>query len=253
MQSSPPAVATQKTRYSTSDLEDLKGLTNYHSWIYQEIQPFLGLRLAEVGSGLGTFSKVLIDKHLASCSASIAVYEPAQNLFPHLKDFLDGQYPDLIKSKKVIFSNSEFSSRPQEYDTIILINVLEHIKNDTAFLQEARESLIKSGRLILFVPALTWLYSEFDREVGHCRRYTRETLSQLMKQEGFEIIKSIYMDFLGILPWYIVNVIGKSKSINPKLAKIYDTVGIPLTKTMEKLLPPKIGKNILIIGQKPKK
>jgi len=248
---SPDSTTPKVSQYSTSDLDDLKGLNNYHSWIYQEIKPFLGLRLAEIGGGLGTFTKVLIDNHFDSKTPSIVVYEPAKNLFPELNDFLEDQYPELVQSKRIIPLNSTFFSTPQEYDTIILINVLEHIKNDWAFIQEARKALIPSGRIILFVPALPWLYSDFDKEVGHYRRYTLEKLTSLLELEGFKILKSTYMDLLGILPWYIFNVAGKSKSINPSLAKLYDIFGIPLTKTFEKLFPQKIGKNILLIAQKP--
>jgi len=242
----------ENIQYITSDLEDLRGLTNYHSWIYQEIHPFLGLKLAEVGAGLGTFTKVLIDNHFSSCSASIVVYEPAQNLFSELKVMLEGQYPDLIPSKRIIAFNAAFSSSPREHDTIILINVLEHIENDADFIQEAREALISSGRLILFVPALPWLYSEFDREVGHHRRYIKESLVNLLQKEGFDILKAIYMDFLGIIPWYFLNVLGKSKSINPTLAKVYDNIGVPFTKIIEQTWTPNLGKNVLVIGQKSK-
>lgn len=252
MTPSSPTLSTKDPNNIQYNLEDLKDLTNYHSWIYNEIQPFLGLTIAEIGAGLGTFTKVLIDNHFGLCPASIIAYEPSPNLFPKLKESLDNHYPELITHKRVATSNAVFSSNPGGLDTIILINVLEHIKNDAAFIQEARQALITSGRLILFVPALPWLYSEYDRDVGHYRRYTQETLETLFLQEGFEIVKSIYMDCLGILPWYLVNVVGKSKSINPILAKLYDTFGIPLTKTIEQLLQPKIGKNVLVIGQKPK-
>ena len=248
--SSPSAISSTGIQYVTSDLEDLRGLTNYQSWIYQEIRPFLGLKLVEVGAGLGTFTKVIIDNHLTSSLASLVLYEPAQNLFPRLKGFLEKEYPDLISTKRVITSNSFFSPSLREYDTIILVNVLEHIENDANFIQEAIDALVPSGRLILFVPALPWLYSDFDKEVGHYRRYTQEGLNGLVEKAGFEIIKSIYMDLLGILPWYTFNVIGNAKAINPKLAKLYDKLGIPLTKSFEKLSPPKIGKNILIVGQK---
>jgi hypothetical protein len=75
-------------------------------------------------------------------------------------------------------------------------------------------------------------------------------LEQIMRAGGFEVVAAKYMDCLGVLPWYLLNVIGGSTSINPRLARLYDRWFVPVTRWIEQFGPPRIGKNILIVARK---
>jgi SAM-dependent methyltransferase len=235
----------------TASLERLSALENYHRWIFEEIQPFLGNRLAEIGAGTGTFTEFLVTAQLASnLAAHLAAFEPSEHYHRKLYEKLRGHYPDLIQAGRLTATQGYFDVSPEGFDTIIMINVLEHIENDLDAIRTVYRSLVPGGMYIVFVPALQWLYSPFDKAVGHYRRYERTHLEEIFRIEGFIVVKAKYMDCLGILPWYLLNVLGGSQSINPRLARLYDTWFVPVTKWVERLGEPCMGKNILMVGRK---
>ena len=235
----------------TSDLEALAGLENYHGWILDEIRPYLRPRLVEIGGGIGTFAKLLVRAHLLPHPAArLEIFEPARALHLRLRDDLQQAYPDLIRTGRLVVTGTFFRPAPDQCDTIIMINVLEHIQDDQDTIRDAYQSLSPGGTLIVYSPALPWLYSPHDKAVGHYRRYEMNGLEQLMEKEGFAVVAAKYMDCLGVLPWYLLNVIGGSTSINPHLAHLYDTCFVPATRLLERLWRPRIGKNVLVVARK---
>ena len=136
-------------------------------------------------------------------------------------------------------------------DAAILVNVLEHIEDDRLALSDIKKILKPGGYMLLFVPALRILYSEFDKLVGHYRRYHRDELGQMVSDTGFEIISNKYCDVLGALPWLVLNRFFGSTELNPALARIYDFIGVPMTRAFELMVPPPFGKNIVLIARQP--
>lgn len=235
----------------TASLDKLAALENYYQWVLEELRPFLGNRLAEIGAGTGTFTELLITAHIASNPAAhLAVFEPSEHYYRKLHEKLRGRYPGLIQTGRLAATQGYFHASPEGFDTIVMINVLEHIENDLDAVRTVHQSLAPGGTYIAFVPALQWLYSAFDGAVGHHRRYERTQLEEVFHQGGFEVVKAKYMDCMGVLPWYLINVLGGSTSINPHLARLYDTWFVPVTKWVEGLREPRVGKNILMIGRK---
>lgn len=235
----------------TASLLSLDKIKRYYRWIGEEARPFLGDRLAEIGAGIGTFTDVLVGSHLAHRpTARLAAFEPEHTLFHLLQTRMERSYPDLLRTGRVVATNGYFDVSPGQFDTVVMINVLEHIRDDRDTIRAAYHSLTPGGACIVFVPALSWLYSALDRAVGHFRRYERPQLVQLMQEGGFDVVAAKYMDCMGILPWYLLNVIGGSTSINPRLARLYDTWFVPATRRIEQRWPPRIGKNVLVVARK---
>ena len=235
----------------TASLDKLAALENYYRWILEEIRPFLGNRLAEIGAGTGTFTEFLIAAHLASNPAAhLAAFEPSEHYYRKLYEKLRGHYPDLIQAGRLTTTQGYFHASLEGFDTIVMINVLEHIENDLEAVRMVHQSLAPGGTYVAFVPALSWLYSPFDKAVGHYRRYEKTHLEEVFRKGGFTVITAKYMDCLGVLPWYLLNVIGGSQSINSRLARLYDTWFVPVTKWAERLGEPCVGKNILVVGRK---
>ena len=100
----------------------------------------------------------------------------------------------------------------------------------------------------MFVPALAWLCSDFDKQIGHLRRYTKKALSRLVRDVGFTLIKAQYFDLAGIIPWYI-NFVLLRNSIGSGVS-LYDKLVVPTMRLIERMIPPPIGKNVLLIGKK---
>ena len=233
------------------ELSTIESLVNYHTWIYREIQPFLGDQLTEIGGGLGTFSDLLIRHHiLGRPNRTIEILEPDEDLFAQLRSKCQAQHNGLIKTNRLRLANSVFASRMHTFDTAIMINVLEHIEDDRDLISNIYSSIQPGGTVAVFSPALPFLYSPLDRRVGHFRRYRKNDLAALIEGAGFSLEKVQYMDTLGVIPWYIINVLAGSCSFNPLLAKTYDRAGIPITRWVEHYFGAPIGKNVLAVGRK---
>jgi hypothetical protein len=143
-----------------------------------------------------------------------------------------------------------YHSLPSQPDTIIYVNVLEHIADDKAELTYMYESLPVDGHVCIFVPALQWLYGTADENLGHFRRYHKKPLETLLQAVGFKIVKSRYFDIVGVLPWWILFCLFKNKEVKAGQVSVYDKVVIPIMRRIENKIPLPIGKNILIVGKK---
>jgi SAM-dependent methyltransferase len=227
-------------RYPGKDLEAMTFARNYHRWIVEQFAPYLGETVAEVGAGSGSVSRLLLETDIKQLLA----FEPSDNMYPRLVEELGNE----ARASPV---NDFFHPRHgrQRFDSVAYINVLEHIEDDRAELANALETLKANGHLLLFVPALTWLYSEHDKEIGHFRRYTRRSLVSLVEHAGFTVVRARYFDVAGVVPWY-VNFVLLRNSIGGGSVALYDRLVVPVMRRLEAAVPPPIGKNVLLIGRK---
>jgi SAM-dependent methyltransferase len=226
--------------YPYQDLEAMSFAVNYHRSIIDEFEPYLGETIAEVGAGIGSVSKLLLRKRVRRLLA----FEPSPDMYLRLEEALRHDQ----RAKAV---NDFFSPRYayEGFDSVVYINVLEHIHDDRTELVHALQVLNPKGHLLLFVPALPWLYSDLDKHVGHVRRYTKKELSCLVRDVGFALVKARYFDLPGIIPWYISFVLLR-KSVGSGSVSLYDKLAAPAMRLIERAVPPPIGKNVLLIGKK---
>ena len=149
---------------------------NYHRWILDELEPWLGKEVVEVGAARGDVSAMLLESSLERLYS----FEPAANLFPTLAAKLEGE------SRARAFNDFfTVDSLPAPVDTVVYVNVMEHIEDDRAEVAAAYAAIKPGGHLLVFVPALQWLYSPADRKVGHFRRYHKAALGNLARDAGF--------------------------------------------------------------------
>ena len=229
--------------YQGHDLEVLADLPNYYSWIVDHFRPYLKGCTMEIGTGIGTISKLIFND-----VEELILVEPSA----HLTEYLP---PSISNSPKVSIYNETLEQHlpqmpNQSCDTVIMVNVLEHIENDGAAIEALHRILKPGGHLLLFVPALQFLYSALDREHGHFRRYHLAPLEYKLNSFGFSIQESRYFDIVGVFPWWLINTLGKKTNFNLALAKVYDQYFIPITKVFESFIPPPFGKNIMIIAER---
>ncbi len=236
-----------KVEYVGKDLEAMDFAVNYHLWILQLLKPFLGKHLVEVGAGTGSFSELLLETN----PETLFLVEPSE-MFTQLEKKVENITSKTeIHCHQNIFANvAETIKNKQEPDTIIYINVLEHIENDFEELKVVNETLSENGRVCIFVPAQAFLYSEFDKYIGHFRRYSKKRLEEKCVESGFKILYSRNFDLAGVIPWLIKYRILKSKNMEGEAVKIYDKYIVPITKRFETLIPPPIGKNLILVAEK---
>jgi hypothetical protein len=130
------------------------------------------------------------------------------------------------------------------------LNCLEHIEDDLNVLRTIRECLSPDGRIVLYVPALPFLFSNMDRHVGHYRRYTRKSLSAVLLQSGFQVRSYEYVDSMGVLASLVYKFLPSSSGEpSPKSVSLYDSLFFPVSQFLDKFLRRFIGKNLLMIGE----
>jgi SAM-dependent methyltransferase len=225
--------------YSGTELEILDAAVNYHRWILSKFEPYLGETVAEVGAGIGSVSKLLLEFPIRRLLA----FEPSQNLFPTLRR-------QLQHDKRAIAVNGVLHADAiqERVDSVLYVNVLEHIEDDEAELKLSHQLLRDDGRLLVFAPALNWLYSDFDRHVGHRRRYTKRGLQRVVETAGFSVHRSEYFDLAGVAPWYVNFVLLKGRPRRVSMS-LYDRLVVPVLRAVERL-PPPVGKNAIVIATK---
>jgi SAM-dependent methyltransferase len=235
-------------KYEGRELESMWVAKNYRRWILSRLDPFLGQRIVEVGAGDGSFSELLLERKPRSMTA----IEPSANMYPLLVKKLERIDPS--HNVRTIQSTLENASLqyPQiaNPDSIVYINVLEHVEDDQAELHTAHSMLASGGRVLVFVPAHEWLMSRFDRKLGHYRRYTRESLTAKFKRAGFTIRFSAYFDLLGIFPWWLKYRVFQSEEMETSLVRAFDRCGVPLSRAFDLITNFRIGKNVIVVGEK---
>lgn len=234
------APASHKPEYFGKDLEAMSFAKNYHHWILAELAPYLRGAVAEVGAGVGSFSELLLTTDITRLRA----FEPSGNMFPMLQQTLSAD-----ARADAVNGFFEGASHAGEFDTIVYVNVLEHIEDDAAELVGAYQALKPNGHLLIFVPALPWLYSNLDKQVGHFRRYRKKGLVELVERARLPIARVRYFDIAGIIPWYINFVLLKN-SIGGGSVSLYDKLVVPPMRVIERLITPPIGKNLLLVAKK---
>jgi SAM-dependent methyltransferase len=230
---------------AAQDLERLGTAKRFFDWVLDVFDPYLQGRVLEVGAGLGTITRKLVDRYP---ELSIVALEPAGNVFPDLASYA-ALTPRVTASRQTL---AEYEPDPADgFDAVVYINVLEHIADDNHELQLAAKTLRPGGALLVFGPALEWLYSELDYRAGHYRRYSLRRLRALATAAGFEVVSARYFDVLGVLPYLVVYRLLRHDDISGSTLWGYDRVVVPLSQLLQRVLPhPPLGKNVIVIAVK---
>ena len=210
-------------------------------WIYDEISPHLGQRILEVGCGLGNLLQHLsgrslvvgIEKDAETVSCLRAFYRDVGNVQIHKLDICDPAARELAKLR---------------LDTVVSLNVFEHIENDILAFRNVAEILDPGGSLVLVVPAHRWLYGTMDRSLGHYRRYDKSTMASTLAQTGFVPVKQEYVNLLGALGWFLNGrVLGKQLP-PPGQLRAFNLV-VPIARVFESIFPPPLGISLVTVAR----
>ena len=236
----PCPTAAQPLRYDGREFEALSNATNYYQWILREFSPFVRGRVVEVGAGAGNFSAHVLALPRV---VTLLLVEPSPNLFPLLRQ-------RFAQDPRVQLMSGEIEDVTVEADAVILVNVLEHLHDPHATLQSISSRLAPGGHLLLFVPALPWLFGSLDTTYGHLRRYTRSTLEQGLRQASFHLLQLKYFNLPGCLSWYMAGKLFRCKTIQPWSVRLYDTWVVPWISRIERYWTPPLGQSLVAIARK---
>lgn len=220
-------------------LENLQQADRYNAWIFEQIKPYLGDSVLEVGCGNGNFTMFLAEE----CSAVMGIDLDAK--YVKLAQARLQSKPDVeIRQGDVFELDTDL-----RFEAIALLDVLEHIEDDVAILQKLDRLLKPGGKLIVKVPALNSLYGEMDRAIGHYRRYNQKTLAAIFAQANLPAPQSWYFNWAGIPGWWLNSVLLQKTNPPAGQVGLFNKV-VPVLAQLEKLVTPPVGLSLFAIASK---
>ncbi len=231
--------------YPSGELDAMAQAHNYYRWILDGWRPLLGRVALEFGAGIGTFSAHLLQEPIER----LFLVEPAPALGARLETRFRSH--DRVRVLSGVLEDFRVELGTRAIDSVLSVNVLEHIDNDDATLRAARDILIPGGRLFIFVPAFQFLYGSLDRTFGHVRRYTRGGLLAKVRSLGFDVVSSRYMNLLGTLLWLVAGRVLRQRTLAPGAVALADRMLIPVSSGLERCFRPPFGQNLMVVARKP--
>ena len=231
--------------YVGNELELFKYAYNWKNYYAQIIKKYLKNDVLEVGAGIGETTHSLCKSN--GEQKSWLCVEPDPELTKEIsKKRQSGYLPSFIE---VITGTLETIDSNRKFDAILYIDVIEHIKDDALELTRASSFLKKSGRLIILVPAHNYLFSEFDRSIGHFRRYNKQMLKKVVPSE-LKKIDLRYLDSLGLFAsltnkWFLKQQYPELKQI-----KFWDNFIVPVSKFTDVISFYSVGKTVVGVWEK---
>ena len=227
-------------------LEVIAEADKFNHWMYQTIKPFFEGETLEIGSGIGNISSfVVADNFSITLSDTDDRYlETLKNKFSNFRNVedilnIDLQHPSF---------RTEYLTLKGKFDTVFLLNVLEHVADDSLAIINCKYLLKDEGQLIILTPAYTSLYSSLDKALGHYRRYRTRNLKAIFKKNQLVTKKAFYFNSLGVFAWLYAKF-RKLKTIPVGEMKVFNKL-VPLSKLMDKIFFRKFGLSVIIIGEK---
>jgi SAM-dependent methyltransferase len=238
------------TRSDPSGFETLETFSRanaFNRWLFEKISRYLRGQILEIGSGIGNISAFLLKEQ---DNVFLSDLRPEycrllQKKFGHnphlqgvneldlsLKDF-NSNYPDLL----------------EKFDTVIALNVIEHITDDILAIRNAKSLLRNNGKLIILVPAGQWLYNSIDRELGHHKRYSKSGLNNLLDSAGLFVSDCRYFNAAAILGWWFSGNILREEIISPAKLNFFNRM-IPFFRIADWFVAPFTGISVISVGVK---
>jgi len=226
-------------------LDSLDGADNYTDWLYSMCEPYLGKRVLEVGAGHGDLTaRLLADgRQVTATDLSKRCVERLEERFAG-HDGFDTRCCDLDELV-------EETAQRDRYDSAVLVNVLEHIERDVHALELVRRLVRPGGAVIVFAPAFDGLYSEYDRRIGHHRRYRRAHLVEVADRAGLEIVDARYVNSLGAIAWWLYARQLRRTPTERRNVALYDRLVVPVLRRIEERRPPRFGQSVLLVARRP--
>lgn len=220
----------------TDNLEIMSCAVNYNNYLMGLILAHLRpeVKVLDIGAGIGTFAKRIHDE-----GYDIHCFEP------------DLEQSEVIKANGLPVSRFADEVETSTIDFSYSLNVLEHIEDDVGALRQWLLLLKPGGKMLIYVPAFQVLYSSMDRKVGHFRRYKKNELMDKAKIAGFEVVKAEYADSLGFFASIAYKFLNSgSGDINMKTLIFYDRFIFPVSRFLDYLLHPLLGKNVYVVVER---
>lgn len=223
--------------YGSHILHSLERAQRFNRWMAESIAPHVGARVLEIGAGIGNITTWLLPRDLYLAS----------DINPHylhyLRNFAAGK-PYLQVDRIDLEDAACFAPWQGKFDTVVCLNVLEHVRDPLLSLRNMASALEPGGRLVLYVPQGQHLYSSLDEVLGHRCRYDREMLAEELRSTGFEI--EVFRDFnhFAIPGWWLNGKVLERRNFSRSQLKVFNML-VPVIRRLDPLVP---GRGLGIIA-----
>jgi SAM-dependent methyltransferase len=230
--------------YTLEDQERMTRAVNYFAWQHRLVIRELGRRVIEVGCGIGNFTRLLLDREV------VVALDVEPVVIARLKE----RFPDRpnLHAFHCDVNDPRFAEIARfGADSCVCLNVLEHIEDDRNALRGMASVLSPGGVVVLIVPAFPSLYGPIDERLGHYRRYTRTSISQLARETGLNVKSSHYLNAIGFFGWWTNAHVLKREAQSAAQIEFFDRYIVPVSSLVEGWLHPPFGQSLFVVLQKP--
>ncbi len=210
-------------------LEALSNAPRFNRWMADFIRPYIGQSVLEIGAGMGNLTR-----HLA------------RRRRRYIASDIDGEHIARLRTRLAHRPNLEIShvdlARPEDFaglgsiDTVVCLNVVEHVADDALALRNIHSSLAPGGRAVILVPQCQWAFGAIDEALGHYRRYSREQLEGRMREAGFRVEAMLSFNRVSLPGWYVTGRWLRRRTISPFAMRVFDSL-VWLWRRVDRLLP----------------
>ncbi len=239
-----------KYRFSTNyadpgrvALDALEQAPKFNCWMYDSIRKHLGTRIVELGSGRGNLSKLLKQR------ATVMLTDCRDSYLDELR----GKWAHLpnVRVERLDLLNPDDYGMLADFnaDTVVCLNVLEHIEDDQQVLKWLHDAVPVGCRVVFLVPYNQRLFSRFDSEIGHYRRYGKAELEEKMRLVGLRVDSQFYFNKAGVVAWWVGNTLMGQRSLTARQLRIYNFL-TPFFRVLDRVLPTQ-GLSTIVVASKP--
>jgi 2-polyprenyl-3-methyl-5-hydroxy-6-metoxy-1,4-benzoquinol methylase len=230
-------------RYAADDLETMSEAVRYQAHIFNLLRPYVGKRVLEVGCGIGTTTRRLLE-----VADNVVCIEPNLNCATRARAEL-GDHPR-VAFRICLLEECSREELTNKFDTVLCVNVLEHIEDDVNALSMFRDVVATTGgQVLIWVPAVQAIYGPHDAALGHHRRYSKASLTKAFDAAGLDIVSIRYSNPIGLLGWMYNLYISGNTEHTAGQVRAFDRFVAPWALPLERLVAPPIGLSLVAVGR----
>jgi 2-polyprenyl-3-methyl-5-hydroxy-6-metoxy-1,4-benzoquinol methylase len=236
---------TQK-QYAADDLETMSEAVRYQAHVFGLVRPHVGSHVLEVGCGIGTMSRQLLE---LNDRLRLVCIEPNVNCATRAREELAGNARAAIRIAH-LEECDRVELQQEQFDTVVCVNVLEHIEDDVRALALFRDIVAgTAGQVVIFVPAIQGIYGPHDAALGHHRRYSKPSLTAAFNAADLDVVTLKYTNPIGLFGWmYNLYISGKTEHSSNQV-RLFDRFVAPWALPLERIVAPPIGLSLFAVGR----
>jgi len=228
--------------YGSQILLSLEKIRLFNSWMGQTLAPYVGDRVLELGAGIGTLTSQFLPREF------YVVSDINPSYLSYLRTYSNGK-PCLQVRNIDAGVPGDFAGLEEKFDTVLMINVLEHVPNEQATLGNIRMSLLPGGRAVILVPQHPALYGTLDRALDHRERYTRKSLQQGLERAGFRVERILDFNRFSVPGWWLNGKVFRRRTFSQVQLKVLQ-MSMPVLRRLDPILPWG-GLSLIAVATKP--